>query len=426
MSLFFAPIALVLFLAVIGVIVGLIVLLVRSKPAVRWIIIAAIAVVMLPVMGVMFLRATVHRDVRAVPPISVPRAMPVEVVGSATTPPSSDAWQPTVDKTFVADVYPSPRAAAQALARKLVPLLIMVTRERQAPSIIELRGDGLPASDADQIVADMAEVLRSKFNAATVRAVPATAVHIKEAERVFAESMTPASSIEPVNQNAVSIVIDMPNGTARNGTAWDANFQELAGPLRAHLRVGGSDAQYSCNVSFIHKPWVDDYATFISARPNGQWLRARSSQFAVTQHEAAEQALRAAAEVLSERSWTNGLKRPYGVQGDGPQAKEKIVGVLIDALRRGNFVVDKFAQRLSPSYGEVWRQAILLDVSPDKVHTFIQPFVTVQHVGRTTPGRAQAATLWSLLARGLPIAGLVAFICVVYAFLKLATNGRRA
>ena len=390
MSVGFFPVAILMLMAGVGVIVGLIVLLIRSKPVVRGIAIAAIARVLLLVGGVLLARVAAHRNFRA----ANPRVTSPPAVQIIPAPQTNDVWLPTVDKTFEADVYPSPRAAAKALARKLTPLLGKVTPDGQPPSIIQISGQELQLPDADQIVADVAAVLRSKF----------------EKARVMTESVTPASAIQNVEIDGVSIRIDLPNRTTRHGTAWDPGFQELTGPLRANIR-GRAAGPLTCDVRFIDKPWVDDYATFISTRPAGQWLRAQSSEFASSQHEAEEQAVRAAAETLSQHAWDT-VRQRFGVSGDGPEARQQVIDALVAAMRSGEFVVDKFAQRLSKSYGDVWREAILLDVSPDRVNAFAQPFAG-----------GVRASWWSYVGSWASIAGLVAFICVVYACLNLATKG---
>ena len=405
---FFAPIAILMLLLGICLIVGLIVLLVRSKPMVRVIAIAAIAIVVLLSLGSLFVAVVapssriVHGISTYPPPRNNARAVPIrpvppEAVEAILTPKASDVWLPTVDKTFQADVYPSPRAAAKALARKLSPLLSKLTPDGQPPSIIQISGQGLQLPDADQIVADVAEVLRSSF----------------ETARVMTESVTPASPIERVETDAVSIRIDLPNRTMRHGTAWDPGFQELAGPLRAKVR-GRAAGQLTCDVRFIDKPWVDDYATFISTRPAGQWLKAQSNEFAISQHEAQEQAFRAAAEMLSQHAWDTVHQR-FGVGGDGPAAKQQVIDALVSAMRSGEFIVDKFAQRLSRSYGDVWREAILLDVSPNRLNASAQ-------LGTVGPPQRPPVN-WRVIGSWASTLGLVGFICVVYACLNLATKG---
>ena len=414
---FLLPIALVLFPVVIGLVVGAIVLLVRAKPVVRRIIGGVLAAVVLLVLGLavtvltswgtfveysgqtgQYSEQTFGRPSPPSPPRPIITPMHPDDVEAILAPPPSEAWQPTVDKTFEADVYPSPRAAAKALARKLAPLLSQVTPDDQTPSIIQLSGRDLLQSDPGLIVADVAEVLRQEI----------------ESAQVLIESATPTSSIERVDPDAVSIRIDLPDRTTRHGTSWDPSFQELAGAIRAQLRGAGA-GQLSCDVRFIDKPWVHDYATFISTRPNGQWLKAESLQLAGSQHEAEQSAIAAAAELLSQTAWdaVRQETRPHAVM---VQSRQQIAAALRPALRRGEFIVDRFAQRLSKSYGDFWREAILLDASPAKLQAFAR-----QHAGAVRLEHAVLRT--SLWGRGFSIAGLVLFICVVYGVLNLATKG---
>ena len=392
---FFAPIAILMLLMAVGLIVGLIVLLIRSKPKARWSVIAACGVVVavLLVLGLGFHTVGIRpgRPYRPAPIVHPTHPHPADQ--SIPAPQANDIWLPAVDKTFDADVYPSPRVAARPLASKLAPLLSNVTPDGQPPSVIRIDGQGLRLPGQSQIVADMAEVLRGEFETARV--------------------MTKPTAIENIETNGVSIRLYISNPTTRHGTVWDPDFKEMSGQLLARFR-GHIDTELTCDVRFVDKPWVEDYSTFISTRPERQWLLAQSNEFASTQHEAEEQAIRAAAEMLCQSAWDT-LRQRLSPSADVALFRQKVIDSLVEAIRSGELVVDKFAQRFSRSYGDVWRQAILLDLSRGGLDA----------IARSAPVEPpkRAPLRWSLIGSWASTVGLVGFICVVYAFLNLATKG---
>jgi hypothetical protein len=76
------------------------------------------------------------------------------------------------------------------------------------------------------------------------------------------------------------------------------------------------------------------------------------------------------------------------------------------------FIVDRFSQQFDGIAGPIWRQALLLDLSKDKIEPLARAkFALIAHRQRTG-----ANILLSFI-------GMAAVILLVYAFLNAATRG---
>ena len=82
-----------------------------------------------------------------------------------------------------------------------------------------------------------------------------------------------------------------------------------------------------------------------------------------------------------------------------------------DILESG-VIVDKFIQSFDGSAGKIWREAILLDVSPEKLNHLANQIANKNSVMQVTALK----TIFS-------IAGLFILITIVYIFLNAATKG---
>ena len=78
----------------------------------------------------------------------------------------------------------------------------------------------------------------------------------------------------------------------------------------------------------------------------------------------------------------------------------------------GNFILDRFVQSFEGTAGKIWRQALLLDVSAEKLKELARQKAVIAQVRKTNFVR----TFFSIV-------GLIVLITVVYAFLNAATKG---
>ena len=78
----------------------------------------------------------------------------------------------------------------------------------------------------------------------------------------------------------------------------------------------------------------------------------------------------------------------------------------------GDFILDRFVQSFEGTTGKIWRQALLLDVSPEKLKNLAMRKTVIAQARKTNFARM----FFSII-------GLIALITVVYAFLNAATKG---
>ena len=78
----------------------------------------------------------------------------------------------------------------------------------------------------------------------------------------------------------------------------------------------------------------------------------------------------------------------------------------------GNFILDRFVQSFEGTAGKIWRQALLVDVSAEKLKELARQKAVIAQVRKT-----------NFVKMFFSIVGLIVLITVVYAFLNAATKG---
>ncbi|MAE64110.1 MAG: hypothetical protein CMJ18_07525 [Phycisphaeraceae bacterium] len=304
-------------------------------------------------------------------------------------PVSAPAWLNEVDEQFDADTYPSVRVAAQALGRRTLILLKDVAGEAP-PEVFQIaqeqvagrsgrvdRRSTIPAEAA----ADLSEVLR--------KALPDTRV-------LSATSMPPGPRI-------VSIRLRIPSySLTRSGHG----VETVGGALRAI--VEGSSGSASVDTRFLEKLWLSDYTRF-SALTRRPWLIARSQGFANSAAQAEQDACDTAGRLLADTMKSAGT--PVGAYGSVTLPDDLALRLAAE-MRGGRMVADRFVQRLSRPYGDVWRAAILVDPGNDGLVQVLNNLRGAQHRHRA-----------SLFVTGFSLVALVGCIVVIYLFLNMATKG---
>ncbi len=93
---------------------------------------------------------------------------------------------------------------------------------------------------------------------------------------------------------------------------------------------------------------------------------------------------------------------------NGQWLRQRIAASLDDC----QVIADRFTQCLTAPYGQIWQTSLLVDASPRRVAVLAskldKEFVSLQRHGRRT--------LLSML-------GVLALVCLVYAFLNAVTRG---
>ena len=168
------------------------------------------------------------------------------------------------------------------------------------------------------------------------------------------------------------------------------------------INLSGHGGKVHIPIRFTEKPWLEDFATFASTRPQRAFIIARSIGTCTSESEANQQALDDARARLTEAIG------PRGGSKVGPSAPP----ITATDVLQGGFIVDRFAQSLEGSAAKIWRQALLIDVSGSKLAQLTQ-----QKAGEFR----EAKMTWARM--GLSVVGVIVLIGVIYFFLNMATMG---
>jgi hypothetical protein len=285
----------------------------------------------------------------------------------------SPIWSEGIENEFSADVYPSKKAAVRELGRKVnrsLPIVIESFPSIQEIEIFQNSQDLELVEEFQKVVAQFKPDIKCKI--------------------VFDN---PTSS---ENVIVISFLINADYYSIKE-VSWQNNPNDniMSGTIRANILVNQKQ-QVSVPVSFSEKPWVENFSSFINSQTNKYYIIAKSNETSLSPEQADRQAMQNALEQVVPRllSYVNPNRLGYK-----------------DLLESG-IVVDKFVQSFDGSAGKFWRQAILLDVSYEKLTQL------ANRISNT--GREKSK---SLIGTILSIAGLFVLITIVYAFLNAATRG---
>jgi hypothetical protein len=298
-------------------------------------------------------------------------------------------WLDDIEDEFRADVYPSMRSAAKALGKDVGPLLLEVIGDNETPTIVQVCGIVEPDKIGHEVLNALGDTLREH----------------NESMKVIVETLIPDRSIARTNPKAVTVELSLARwsqSTHSSSNGYSQNLQVLkSGALRAHIQ--GAASQLTRTVEFVEKPWVENFAGFRNRNPQRQFILARSQDSCTTEAGAEQQAIsdacRQVAQLLDQIRKRR-VVRQSGFTVNPPD------------LYSEDLVSDRFVQSFEGTAGRIWRQALLLDVSQDKLNR-----LAGVKFGQMRSLRAS----WAHMV--ISIIGLTVLICVVYFFLDAATRG---
>ncbi len=249
-------------------------------------------------------------------------------------PSPPDEWKAADLTSFEADRYLSIVAAAAPLARKvhaaLVANRLLATAtdndSRQPPSISIYTSELEEPLRAEVIQSFLAEV-RLQFEGATIS--------VREPNVMLAD--------RHVFGNTVALILNN-RQDKRRIASWDRNQFMSSGELQCEAITTLGRAEVAIN--YTEQPWVEAFDRFASERPGKRFIAGYSSSLASSENDAWREAMQNANEKLQR-----GGRTRFSL----PQ----------------NRACDRFAQKLSRPYGDVWRVAILFDLSSPQVANMV-------------------------------------------------------
>ncbi len=299
-----------------------------------------------------------------------------EIHSIATAEPYSNSfspiWSEGIENEFDTDVYPSKKAAIDSIGRRIVKHFPDIIKEYgYQPEEITV----FPNSQDMQLVEELRDVIAKLYPDIKCRI-----------------GLNGMFSFQDVtNKIGIFFYINSKMIGEQNSISENITAGTIQANILAYLKE-----PIVIEADFNTKPWIENFSSFINSRPNKNYLVAKSNETCLTPEEADRQAMNQAVEQIGPRllSYLNPNKLEYK-----------------DILESG-IVADKFVQSFDGSAGKIWREAILLDVSPAKLTHLAN---MISNAGR------ESSMSWARTI--LSIVGLFVLIIIVYAFLNAATRG---
>ena len=288
-------------------------------------------------------------------------------------------WRPGVENAFEANIYPSKLSAVRSLGLQI----------------------GRPIRDllGDQDWPDRGLLFKGGHDQALLDEF------IKAAQKEFPRTYwTAASEAKGLQPDEIGIRLDL-SAIKSNPAPWidGSGIEITSGTFRASVLAGDGDKQKSIAVDYVEKPWIENFYGVWNHRPNKRLIIAKSTESCLTGQEAEQQAIANACSQLTQ------LLRQTRQAKASPSISRKVKP---NDVQESGFILDRFSQKFEGRAGEIWRHALLIDASHEKMEQFAKHNIAVVREMRS----GLAKMIFSVL-------GLLALITVAYVFLNAATKG---
>ncbi|QEF97946.1 hypothetical protein Mal15_19920 [Stieleria maiorica] len=257
-------------------------------------------------------------------------------------------WRATDTATFTANVYPSDASAIDALLSGL--------KEKLAENRVLLRDDQNDSND----VVDPDKVVVSADGPDLDSLLPAAISRLGTQFSAIGVGTRPGNAPTKPIENELAIHFSVSKSTLMQAP-WDQQDQLQSRLLTCTATMGGRQASFQAFVT--EKPWVESFDQFVSRYPQRKFVVGYSGEFQSTEG----QARKAALEDAVRQAAFSFRGKSYAIIDD-------------------RHVVDRFAQRLSRSYGDVWREAVLVEV-PDAQQVDVARTTAAEAFERSQIGR---------------------------------------
>ncbi|WP_182864844.1 hypothetical protein [Stieleria mannarensis] len=235
-------------------------------------------------------------------------------------------WRTTDTQTFTANVYPSDGSAMDSLVSGL--------KEKLAENRVLLRDDEKESND----VVDPDKVVVSADGPDLDSLLPVAISRLRTQFSAIGIGTRPVNAPSEATENELAIHFSASKSPSLPAP-WDQQDQLQNRLLTCTATMGGRQSTYQAFVT--EKPWVESFDQFVSRYPQRKFVVGYSGEFQSTEG----QARKAALEDAVRQAAFSFRGQSYAIIDD-------------------RHVIDRFAQRLSRSYGDVWREAVLVEV-PD-------------------------------------------------------------
>jgi hypothetical protein len=419
-------------LLLIGVVVGLFVLLIRKKRQAG--LYVGLGFSLLVVGGVLFLTFARQRTAQKFEAHAQLESIQQQEAVRQVSPYTSvdPIWQVTVENEFEADLYPSVETAAKALGQKIAPKVASIATKQKSTLEAYITRTKWASSETATMERKSLDWLRHEIH--NILQLPSLTINVDKGTD-GKRSTFPAGSMV--------LQVKILNWT-RGSAPWTRMHRDqIHGTLQISMQYENEELVES--VQFIDKPWVSNFSLFLSQEPGEHYFIAQSKKPCTGSSEARHQALEDAAEQLAYRIVENAgrYRMQFNVgkrsrwelrkiqalvrtelEGNQSERSQETSGPYvvrssdvsymnqIHSNQRGKYISDRFVQRFHRSYGDVWREALLVNASKENIDTL---------AGMYAQTLRQERESWLRIV--LSALGMLGMVCVVYVFLNSATKG---
>ena len=259
----------------------------------------------------------------ATPPVIITPERPLPPIPNLP----AGTWRSSDTETFQTNIYPSFEAAIKPMIKGLRETLV---------------ADNILARDGENQVIDPKKIVVTILGSSIESLVPQITENVRT-QFPDAEVQDSGKVPPPQSADTLSIHLVVDNGFQR-GAPWDREQQIDQGVLSCNSHFDTRTITFDCFVT--QKPWVESFDRFVSTYPQRSFVVGYSGELQSSEGAARKAALADAAR----------------------QATITIDGATYPIVDESH-VIDRFAQQLSRSYGNVWREAVLVEVpDPDQVN----------------------------------------------------------
>ena len=358
-------------------------IILKKKPKAGFVMIGALVIGVLAVFTLKFtaprvvhVQESAYRpvpsEIKGVDYVNIP---PVDYQPVAIDDGPGPIWSQGVQSEYEADVYPSQAKAAKALGQQVVKMAIKLN-------------DGVePKWFEDSMGSSLSGSARQEFR------------HAVEKYKSNPDNpiLTSAKGVEG-GVATIGIMLNHFSGTSEN---------ILSGTLQASVYVAGKETKIAAN--FVEKKWMENLSEYVHAQSGKDFVVARSKSSCTDAESANREAMKAAVNIVTARLHQNYDQIVYHV----------------NASDLGNYgiIADRFQQTLTGGITDIYRKAVLLDVSPSKLKLLHSQKTAqaksdriLEIAGENRSRLTYARLIGSLL-------GLIGVICGIYLFVNAATKG---
>jgi hypothetical protein len=354
-------------------------------------------------------------------------------IGATTS--RGGAWLDSVDTTFDANTHASAVAAGRALGRQVVVEMIEGDIEWGLAKKTLVIGTDVSQEVLWAVVEAMGDVIEGQMHAGEhdpntpreedfkwIGVVPGDEEDgVKEILNVsrghMAHRMDLRFGMQSVTQEKWGAVVRLSvesNIHDELGTDPTESVVESERSARVVARIARElddmDSR-AIGVDFVNKPWVGSFDSYASLHPQRQMVLARSGDLAASPEDAHAAAVESGAQEL--------MRRMFGTPDRFDSSHVGLMKVR-EGIESGRLVTDRFVQQLSRPYGNVWREAMLVETDLAHLKKEVTAVMNTQ-ARQTRVAVVRRHTSWASLAGG--VLGVIVLVGGMYLVLSYATRG---